>query len=85
MFLSARYQHHFGTELEKSKSVDLHTNIAKAVFVTIVNVKPENALLLQTLKDKCLSKLGAYSKVWDEVSFTMTTGEQAKRHFAFVR
>lgn len=85
MFLSARYQHHFGIHLEESKSVDLHTDMAKAIFITIVNVKQENALLLQTLKDKCLSKLSAYSKVWDEVSFTLMTGEQAKWHFSFVK
>ena len=85
MYLSAKYQQQFGIELENVKSVDLHTNMDRAIFVTIVNVKPENVQLLQALKDKCQSKLCAYSRVWDGVVFTLMSGEQAKRRFTFVK
>ncbi len=85
MFLSAKYQQCFGMELESAKNIDLHSDISKAVFVTIVNVKPENVMMLQTLKDKCLNKLAAYSKVWDDISITLMTKEQAQKRFDFVK
>ena len=85
MFMSAKYQQSFGLALEKEKNVDLHAGVSKAVFVTIVNTKQENTLMVQTLKDKCLNKLKAYSKVWDNVSFTLMTKEQARKCFDFIK
>lgn len=85
MFMSARHQHTFGKALESEKNVDLHTGLSKVFFLTIVNVKPENALMVQTLKDKCLGKLCAYSRVWDGISFTLMTKEQAQKRYHFVR
>ncbi|MBO5628275.1 MAG: hypothetical protein J5965_04265 [Aeriscardovia sp.] len=85
MFLSARYQHSFGKALEREKNIDLHTDLSKVFFLTIVNVKPENAQMVQTLKDKCLGKLCAYSKVWDSISFTLMTKEQAQNRYTFVK
>jgi len=85
MFMSAKYQQSFGVALENEKGVDLHVGISKAVFVTIINTGLENTMMVQALKDKCLGKLKAYSKVWDDVSFTLMTKEQAQKRFDFIK
>lgn len=85
MFMSAKYQNGFGLGLEAQKGIDLHSSIGMARFVTVVNIKPENVQMLQAMKDKCLDKLRAYSCVWDNISITLMTKEQAQKRFEFVK
>lgn len=85
MILSAKYQNQFGIDLEKTKGIDLHTNMKEAFLLTIVNVKPENVMMLHALKDKCLDKLRPYSKVWDGIKIVLMTKEHAQKYLAFVK
>ena len=81
MFMSARYQNGFGKQLEAEKSVDLHNGIQKAVFLTIVNFKAEDAQMFQTMKDECLLKLKGYSSVWDGIEIHVLPIPAAQKYF----
>lgn len=82
MYLSARWQQPFGQRLENEKSVDLHTGIHAAKFITIVDVAPSDTMLFQALKDSCMNRLKGYTKVWDGIQVHIVTKQQAQRHFA---
>lgn len=81
MFMSAHYQNGFGKQLESDKAVDLHNCIKKAVFLTIVNFKEEDASLFQVMKDECLSRLKGYSSVWDGIEIHVLSKAAAQKHF----
>lgn len=82
MFMSARYQNGFGKQLEAEKSVDLHNGIQKAVFLTIVNFKVEDAQLFQTMRDECLLRLKGYSSVWDGIEIQVLPVATAQKLFS---
>lgn len=82
MFLSARHQYPFGKKLEAEKQVDLHTGVTKAMFLTVVDIKPEDSLLFSVMKDKCLNRLKGYQSVWNDLEIHILTKTQAQKHFS---
>lgn len=82
MLLAARYQTEFGKKLEAEHGHDMHTLPIQWKLITIVNIPADKALMMQTLKDKCIELLKPYQRVWENVSVHVLTYEQAKKHFA---
>lgn len=82
MMMSARHQYPFGKTLETEKNIDLHTGNVKALFLTIVDIKPEDSLLFAVMKDQCLNRLRGYSSVWAGIEIHILTKEQAQKYYS---
>lgn len=82
MFLSARHQYPFGKNLETEKNVDLHTGAMKAMFLTIVDIKPEDSPLFAAMKDECINRLKGYMSVWNDLEVHILTKAQAQKFFS---
>lgn len=82
MYMSARYQNQFGECLETEKHVDLHTGVVRALFLTIVDIKPEDSLLFSVMKDECLNRLKGYKTIWDDIEIHILTKSQAQNYYS---
>lgn len=85
MLLSVKFRNSFGEALETEFNTDFLLTNLPVRLITIINVSPSNEMMVNALQTKCMSLLKPYSKIWDNVSFSIVTYRQAKKFLSFVK